>query len=576
MLGGVVAAVVLAVAWTAWVLWDTQRDLVAADRDGRALRAALERDDTRAARAALASLQQNAAAAEAHTDGPWWSLLALAPAYGDDLAGVRGAAAAVDELATGAMPQLVEVQDQLDSVLVDRRVDLDVVGGLGERLSVAEVSTSRAADDLDGLSSTGYDARLRGRFDELAGIVRGLERDVAAASTAADLAPTLLGADGPRDYLVVFQNNAEVRATGGLSGAWARLHLDDGRLTLPEQGSSGDFPAADDPVAPVTAEEREVYGDVLVRYFQDPLMQPDFQRGAELFDAFWRSQDPARDLDGVLTVDVVGLSYLMRGGPPVTVDGYRVEATNVASVLMHQIYLKVRDPEAQDDLFARLASKAFDQATAGSIDPTDLVQGVYDAVGERRLMFSSLRDDVAARLDGTRIAGQVPADDGEAPRVAVTLNDATASKMSYFLDHDTEVVATGCGDDGVQQLLTTVRLRQTVSRETAAGLPAYITGGGQYGVPVGTQQVLLRIFSPARGTIGEVTVAGVPVPRFTVATIGSRQVITLVVAVDGSADVEVRAAVSGGAGQRADGSLVTTPGTVRGTGDGRFESACAG
>ena len=40
----------------------------------------------------------------------------------------------------------------------------------------------------------------------------------------------MAGADGPRDYLLVFQNNAEIRATGGLPGSWARLHAEDGKL----------------------------------------------------------------------------------------------------------------------------------------------------------------------------------------------------------------------------------------------------------------------------------------------------------------------------------------------------------
>ena len=39
----------------------------------------------------------------------------------------------------------------------------------------------------------------------------------------------MLGGDGPRNYLLVFQNNAEIRATGGLPGSWAEVHAEDGK-----------------------------------------------------------------------------------------------------------------------------------------------------------------------------------------------------------------------------------------------------------------------------------------------------------------------------------------------------------
>ena len=72
----------------------------------------------------------------------------------------------------------------------------------------------------------------------------------------------MVGADGPRDYLLVFQNNAEIRATGGLPGAWARVHAQDGKLTIVEQGAGGDFGERATPVLALSKPERAVYGQV--------------------------------------------------------------------------------------------------------------------------------------------------------------------------------------------------------------------------------------------------------------------------------------------------------------------------
>ena len=60
----------------------------------------------------------------------------------------------------------------------------------------------------------------------------------------------MLGADGTRSYLVVFQNSAEWRSLGGVVGAVAQIDADDGRLALGAQASSTDFQdAGGEPVA---------------------------------------------------------------------------------------------------------------------------------------------------------------------------------------------------------------------------------------------------------------------------------------------------------------------------------------
>ena len=70
--------------------------------------------------------------------------------------------------------------------------------------------------------------------------VRELQTKIAEADALADrasiavrLLPGMLGGDGERRYLFVFQNNAEIRATGGIPGAFAADHR------LGRQGEAG-------------------------------------------------------------------------------------------------------------------------------------------------------------------------------------------------------------------------------------------------------------------------------------------------------------------------------------------------
>ena len=51
----------------------------------------------------------------------------------------------------------------------------------------------------------------------------------------------MLGSDGPRHYLLVVQNNAEIRSTGGLPGSFMILNAEDGKLSLGTQRAVDDF-----------------------------------------------------------------------------------------------------------------------------------------------------------------------------------------------------------------------------------------------------------------------------------------------------------------------------------------------
>ena len=62
--------------------------------------------------------------------------------------------------------------------------------------------------------------------------------NLATADRALQVLPTMLGRDEPKNWLLVFQNNAEVRATGGLPGAISVVTADDGELSRNRQAIS--------------------------------------------------------------------------------------------------------------------------------------------------------------------------------------------------------------------------------------------------------------------------------------------------------------------------------------------------
>ena len=142
------------------------------------------------------------------------------------------------------------------------------------------------------------------------------------ASRAVRLLPSMLGAHGKRNYLFLFQNNAEVRATGGIPGSFALLTASHGKVTLGRQDDAGSLGRFVRPPIPLTGEEKALFGQELRVYPQDVNFTPDFPRTAELAAAMYRSKRGLA-VDGVVSVDPVALSYLLRGTGPVTTAGGR-------------------------------------------------------------------------------------------------------------------------------------------------------------------------------------------------------------------------------------------------------------
>ena len=204
--------------------------------------AAFESDDVQARDEALDDFQTASGEAADRTEGVWWSLMSHAPLVGDDAVGVRALSTSLDTVARDGAQPLSDAADLLANLSAHGRVDLDVLEQVAAPVQAAQAAFQSAADDVEGLDSSGYAGPVKGRFDEYVDVVARADQVLRSAEKAAKVLPGMVGADGPRDYLLVFQNNAEIRATGGLPGSWALVHAEDGKLGLTKQGTASQFP----------------------------------------------------------------------------------------------------------------------------------------------------------------------------------------------------------------------------------------------------------------------------------------------------------------------------------------------
>lgn len=507
-LGALLLAVVLAGAWAAWTAWHVRADLSAASDSAHRLRTALTHADQDAAEAELAELQEQTAAAADGTSSPIWTLAEHMPALGDDARAVATVTATLADLTAEGLPPIVDSAGDLGGgsfTPSDGRLPVAAIEELQGPLAQAGAAFADADAGLAQVDDSGLVDAVRRPLQDLRDQVSTADDTLAAASRAANLLPGMLGGDGERRFLVVFQNNAEVRSTGGMPGAMSLVETREGGIAMTRQMAASDFPRLTEPVLPLTTDEQTVFGDQLGEWMHDTNFTPDFPRAAELMAAHWRRQF-GQDVDGVVSIDPVALSYLLTATGPVTIDGVELTADNAVDELLNGTYLRLEDPAAQDEFFRHVARGVFDAVMSGPGSPSELVSALARGADEHRLLVHSFDADEQDQLAGTTVAGEFPTDAGTNPQVGVYLNDATGSKMSYYLDYAASAASSSC-ESGTQGLTGRLTIASTAPAD-AKRLPLWITGGGAYGVPAGDQIVVADLYGPVGGTLAQVRIDG--------------------------------------------------------------------
>ncbi len=525
---GVLSMLVL--AWSGWTAYRVYSDLKEAKDQALIMKASLERGDVDGARQASQYFQELTDATIDRTGGPAWGLLENMPVFGDDAAGLTEVTKVLATIGETGIPPIINSAAELNAgsyAPSAHQFPLDRIAALEQPAARSSAVFADAAARLGRIDSDSFVAPLR---NELAALLD--EVDLAAATLetaerASRLMPALLGGSGPRNYLLVFQTNAELRATGGLPGVMSLIHAENGRVDITRQASAGAMGELDEPVLPLTRGELDLYGPQLGTYFLDSNFTPDLPRAAELWRARWRVETDT-DIDGIFVVDPVAVSYLLGTTGALQVEGRQLTEGSLVSEVEHLAYLRYGDQVSQDGFFNAVADAAFDVFANGGGDPVELVAGLIRGVNERRILMHLFNPAAQEVIAETAIAGEVSETPTATPEVGVYLNDGTGAKMSVFLDHEVQVTSASC-ENGRQTLAARLRVTSDTPLNVA-DLPETVTGfddGFGDTVRRGDQLVVADLYAPVGGTIRDLAFDAEPLPNPAVNNIAGREVVSV-------------------------------------------------
>jgi hypothetical protein len=459
----------------------------------------------------LAELRTRAASAASLTSDPVWRAAELVPALGSNLTAFREASAMIDQLAEEALPPLADLAGTftIDSLSpTDGVFDLDTFTAAQPMLSEARAALETADRRSAAIETERTIPQIGAAIDQVAELVSETRATVDGIETAANLLPAMLGADGPRSYLLLSLNNAELRATGGLPGAIAVINAEGGRITLGSLTTATALGQFSDPVLELSDSEQVLYGDLLGTYMHDVTYTPDFPRTGALAQAMWLERT-GETVDGVLAVDPIALGYILGATGPVDAgSGITLTSDNAVDILLSGVYTTFDTPSDQDAFFAGAIGKIFGAVTVGQADNSALLGALARSTEEGRIHLWSAEPDEQVRIETTGLAGLVPISTDKSTAFGVYFNDATGAKMDYYLSSGIGIASGMCRNDQRPNFDITVKLESRAPADAATSLPRYVTGGGVYDVPPGDISTNVFVYAPAGSVPYSVTVDG--------------------------------------------------------------------
>ena len=384
-----------------------------------------------------------------------------------------------------------------NQLLADGRLDVEALRREEPALGTIAAAAARLDADAKAISNPSYLSVMGEARSRLQVQTSDISHLLGGTAIAARLAPSMMGADGPRSYFMGFQTNAEARGTGGLLGGFGVLRFDNGKPSVDTLGQNTEL---DKPFTPFSLGQDfdQQYGFTKpTTDIRNSNQSSHFPYAAQIWKSMW-AQQSGIDVDGVIAIDPVALSYILgAAGPVVMPGGETVTEGNVVELTESTVYDRFpTDQSARKQYLQDVASEVVKKITGPVKSPRKLFDALGRAVSERRISVWSSSPADQKLLEETPLAHEVP--DDPAPYAGVVINNLGGNKMDYYLERKIEYVADGC--DGDTRLSTvTVRLTNTLADATplsdyVAGRMGFFTGlGGN--IPKGSMFTSVRLLA---------------------------------------------------------------------------------
>lgn len=363
------------------------------------------------------------------------------------------------------------------------RIDLDLLTSVGVELNSTLVTVEEAVRRVDEVSVPWLLPQLGDQIDDVRLELADAQTEIDLAAHAARVVPDMLGASGPKKYLVIFTTPAEARELGGFVGNWSLLEADEGKISLVRSGRIAELEVAAAEAAldgtPVAFADPNSYPDRYNAYRLDLFFQnisgtPDFptvaRAAAEIFP-----QMGGESIDGLMSVDPYAIAALLKLSGSVVIDGLDTPLgpDNVVDFLLEDQYTAFATLPEREAALGSVAELAFTALLSSDIPGPERLGAVLGPVARQdRLLMTTFDDDANAFLDRVFLRGAFPAPVAGDDFLSVVHDAAVNRKLDPYLTREISYSVLFDPELGS----TTSRVTVTLTNNAPDTLDQYVAG----------------------------------------------------------------------------------------------------
>lgn len=272
--------------------------------------------------------------------------------------------------------------------------------------------------------------------------------------------PSITGSteDGRRKYLVLFQNDNELRPTGGFLTAYAIINMENGKVEAEKSDDIYELDLKYAKKAPIPEKLGKYLTSETRLNLRDINISPDFKLSMDEFSREYKTvRGEPQDIDGIIAVDTEVLTALLKVLGPVNVNGQTFSAETTAACdcpqVVHALSEIITRPtpylrEDRKGILGPLMREVLFKVYGGNKSQLPLIaQTGFEALQGRHLQlyFFNEEDQQAAELING--AGTMVPPEENQDFLAIVNANLAGAKSNLFIKYD--VVQEVTRGDGV-------------------------------------------------------------------------------------------------------------------------------
>jgi len=323
----------------------------------------------------------------------------------------------------------------------------DRLRGLNAQVDRALPHLHRASNAITMMSADALPEEYRTTVDLAKAQLPDLLTSIEQASNIAGFLALMMGSEEPRRYLLIFQNNAELRPTGGFIGSFALLDVDRGEITNLEIPGGGSY----DLQGQLTAKVASPKPLRLINphwEFQDANWSPDFPTSAQRLAWFYeKSGGPT--VDGVIAINATVMERLLAIVGPIEMEEYDVtlDSENFTDETQREVELDYDKEENKPKQFlADLAPEVLERAmNADRGNYIHLARTLEESLALREIQLWFQDAEMQNRAVEFGWAGQMKSAAGDYLQIVHTniAGQKTDTVMTEKVSHEAKILSDG-------------------------------------------------------------------------------------------------------------------------------------